>query len=212
MPSELLYADDLVIMAPTMEQLGRWVADWRASLLGKGLSKIMVGNRNGIMIVNSRKCPCSVCGKGVQANSHKCTVVRGESGWRSFVERKVKCIVDWLLSIVYEGSLISDIGRACLMEVGYKSRWWARCNHVCEKFGMWELVNLIWHRNNKKGMAMLAMKYDRNVVKKTFVERTHEYGRRWWRNGLDMNEREQQHVQVKNQPKNINMQTEVWEY
>ena len=33
--SELLYADDLVIMAPTMEQLGRRVADWRANLLGK---------------------------------------------------------------------------------------------------------------------------------------------------------------------------------
>ena len=35
-------------MAPTMEQLGRRVADWRASLLGKGLklnagkSKVMV--------------------------------------------------------------------------------------------------------------------------------------------------------------------------
>ena len=40
--SELLYADDLVIMAPTMEQLGRRVADWRASLLGKGL-KVNVG-------------------------------------------------------------------------------------------------------------------------------------------------------------------------
>ena len=37
LPSELLYADDLVIMAPTMEQLGRRVDDWRASLLGKGL-------------------------------------------------------------------------------------------------------------------------------------------------------------------------------
>ena len=37
LPSKLLYADDLVIMAPTMEQPGRWVADWRASLLGKGL-------------------------------------------------------------------------------------------------------------------------------------------------------------------------------
>ena len=50
LPSELLYADDLVIMEPTMEQLGRWVADWRPSLLGKGLqvnagkSKVMVGS------------------------------------------------------------------------------------------------------------------------------------------------------------------------
>ena len=34
LPSELLYADDLVIMAPTMEQTG---GVWRASLLGKGL-------------------------------------------------------------------------------------------------------------------------------------------------------------------------------
>ena len=37
LPSELLYADDLVIMAPTMEQHGRHVAKWRASLLDKGL-------------------------------------------------------------------------------------------------------------------------------------------------------------------------------
>ena len=39
LPSELLYADDLVIMAPTMEQLGRRTAEWRASLLGKGLKE-----------------------------------------------------------------------------------------------------------------------------------------------------------------------------
>ena len=41
----------------------------------------------------------------------------------------VNCIVDRLLRIVYEGSLVSDIGKA-LMEVGYKSRWWARCKHA----------------------------------------------------------------------------------
>ena len=37
LPSELLYADDLVLMAPTIEQLGRRVAPWRSSLLDKGL-------------------------------------------------------------------------------------------------------------------------------------------------------------------------------
>ena len=36
-PSDLWYADDLVLMAPPMEQLGRRVAEWRASLLDKGL-------------------------------------------------------------------------------------------------------------------------------------------------------------------------------
>ena len=51
----------------------------------------------------------------------------------------MKCIVDWMLRIVYEESLVSDIERACLMEVGYNSRWWARCNHVCDSLvcGSW---------------------------------------------------------------------------
>ena len=57
LPSALLYADDLVIMAPTMEQLGRRVADWRASLLGKGLKvnagkyKVMVGSSGPVVSV-----------------------------------------------------------------------------------------------------------------------------------------------------------------
>ena len=81
LPSELLY--DLVTMAPTMEQLGRRVADCRASLLGKGLkvnagkSKVMVGSSSGKMIVNSgNTCYCGVCGKGVQANSVQCTICK----------------------------------------------------------------------------------------------------------------------------------------
>ena len=77
---EFLYADDLVCMAPTMGQLGRRVAEWRSSLLDKGLrvnagkSKIMVSSCGGKMIVHSGKWSCGVCGKGVQANSVQCTV------------------------------------------------------------------------------------------------------------------------------------------
>ena len=82
LPSELLYADDLVLMEPTMRKLGRRVAEWRASLLDKGLkvnarkSKVMVGSSGRKMIVNSGKWPCGVCGKGVQANSVQCTVCK----------------------------------------------------------------------------------------------------------------------------------------
>ena len=103
---------------------------------------------------------------------------------------------------MYEEGLVSDIGRTCMMEVGYKSRWWARCNHVCDKFGLWKLGNLLWLRNmNKEGMAMLGMKYDRNVWKKTFVARIQEYDIRQWRNGFGINKREQQNVHMKSQPK-----------
>ena len=65
--SELLYAYNLVLMAPSMEQLCRRVAEWRVSLLDKGLkvnagkSKVMVGSSGGRMIVNSNVCKlCSV--------------------------------------------------------------------------------------------------------------------------------------------------------
>ena len=62
-------------MAPTMVQLGRRVAEWRAILLDKGFkvnagnTKVMVGRIGGKIIVNSGKWHCGVCGKGVQATS-----------------------------------------------------------------------------------------------------------------------------------------------
>ena len=80
LPSELLYADDLELMAPTMEQLGRRVAEWGACLLDKGLKvnagkcKVMVSSSGGKIIVNSGKWSCGVCGKGVQAKSVQCTI------------------------------------------------------------------------------------------------------------------------------------------
>ena len=58
LPSQLLYPDDLVLMTPTIEQLGRRVAEWRYSFLDKGLklnagkSKVMVGSSGVKMIVN----------------------------------------------------------------------------------------------------------------------------------------------------------------
>ena len=61
LPSEFLYAVDLVFLAPRIEQLGRCVAVWRVSLLDKGLkvsaikSKVIVGGSGGKMIVNSGK-------------------------------------------------------------------------------------------------------------------------------------------------------------
>ena len=60
---QLLYADELLLMAPTMEQLGRHVTEWRASILYNGLkvnagnTKLMVGISGGKMSVNSGKWP-----------------------------------------------------------------------------------------------------------------------------------------------------------
>ena len=61
----------LVLMASTMEQLDRRGAEWRASILDKGLKvntgkyKVMVDSSGGKMIVNSGKWLVAVCWKGV---------------------------------------------------------------------------------------------------------------------------------------------------
>ena len=124
----------------------------------------------------------------------------GESGWSSFAERDVKGMVDWLPMIVSEESMVSDIGRTYLREIGYKSRCWARCNHL---FGLRELVDLLWLQNiSKEGMAMFGMEYDRDVWKKINVERIKEYGRRWWMNSFGINDKEQEYLNVKSQPNN----------
>ena len=80
LPSELLYAYDLILMAPAVEQ---FVAKWRAILLDKGLKVnagkygVMVGGSGGKMIVDFGGWPCGVCGKGVWENSVQCTLCKG---------------------------------------------------------------------------------------------------------------------------------------
>ena len=60
------------------------------------------------------------------------------------MKREAKAMVKWMLKVVFEEKLVSEIGRACLIELGCKSKWWSRCGHLCGKFGLFELVNLIW--------------------------------------------------------------------
>ena len=52
-------------------------------------------------------------------------LIRGQTGWITFEEREAKSIVKWMLEDVFEENLVSEIGRACLIELGCKSRWWS---------------------------------------------------------------------------------------
>ena len=79
LPYELLYADDLVLMAESREGLGEKLGAWKKSLEAKGLrvniskTKVMkcqVGL--GHHMAASAKDPCGVCGRRVGANSARC--------------------------------------------------------------------------------------------------------------------------------------------
>ena len=78
-PFELLYADDLIIITESEEELLQRLSLWKNELEKKGLrvnvskTKIMMSGVNLNTLVDSGKNPCGVCRKGVGANSIQCT-------------------------------------------------------------------------------------------------------------------------------------------
>jgi hypothetical protein len=74
---EILYADDLVLMADSMEELQLKFDRWKSVIERNGLkvnmgkTKVMVSGECGERVV-SRIDPCRVCDKRVKANSVLC--------------------------------------------------------------------------------------------------------------------------------------------
>ena len=77
-PWEILYADDLVIIAESLDELLHKLATWKQKLETKGLrinmgkTKIMISGPDLNNLVDSGKFPCSICRSGVGSNSIFC--------------------------------------------------------------------------------------------------------------------------------------------
>ena len=107
-------------------------------------------------------------------------------------------MVKWMLKVVFEDNLVSEIERACLIELGCNSRWWSRSRHICSKFGLFELLNLICLREvSLDGMVKLEMKVNGEFWKKHICSRIREVGKQVWKNGSNDTEREKEYVQMK---------------
>ena len=130
-------------------------------------------------------------------------LIRGETGWSTFEEREAKAMVKWMLKVVFEENLVSEIGRACLIELECKPRWWSRCRHMCSKFGLFELVNLIWLREESlNGMVKLGMNVNGEFGKKHICNRIRKVGKQVSKNGFNDTEREKEYVQMIECPRN----------
>ena len=74
---ELLYADDLVLMAETMEKLKAQFIRWKAAFEGKGL-KVNLGKTKvvesggGEVVVLAKIDPCGVCSERTKVNCVRC--------------------------------------------------------------------------------------------------------------------------------------------
>src|SRR3954471_11610677 len=82
LPWELLYADDLVLMAESKAELEKRLLEWIMRLKEKGL-RVNIGKTKvmnckvGIgQVENSGKYPCGICRKGVDVNSIYCSFCR----------------------------------------------------------------------------------------------------------------------------------------
>src|SRR3989442_3257271 len=79
LPWELLYADDLVLLAESRLELEKRLTEWMARLTEKGLrvnigkTKVMNCKVGVGQVENSGKYPCEICRKGVGVNSVCCS-------------------------------------------------------------------------------------------------------------------------------------------
>lgn len=78
LPWELLYADDLVLIAESIEELESKFEKWKSGMEEKGLrvnsgkTKVMISHLGHVLQNKSGKFPCGVCQKGVGSNSILC--------------------------------------------------------------------------------------------------------------------------------------------
>jgi len=76
---ELLYADDLVVIAETKDDLIKRLNEWKDNMENRGMrvnmnkTKVMISGEWQKVTQNAVRWPCGVCGRGVGNNSIQCT-------------------------------------------------------------------------------------------------------------------------------------------
>jgi len=79
LPWELSYADDLVVIAGTEEDLIKRLNEWKNNVENRGMrvninkTKVMISGERQKPVQNAARWPCGVCGRGVGSNSIECT-------------------------------------------------------------------------------------------------------------------------------------------
>ena len=79
LPWELLYADDLAVIAETEEELIKRLNEWKENVQSKGMrvnmnkTKVMISGERQMVWQKAARWPCGVCNKGVGSNSLQCT-------------------------------------------------------------------------------------------------------------------------------------------
>ena len=105
---------------------------------------------------------------------------------------------NWMIRVIFDVSVVAEIGRACLVEMGARSRWWARMRHLCHKFGMEDLLNLICVADmSVKGLENMNMCTSKKVWEARVNEKVCKIGCDRWTEGFSGSERESRSICLK---------------
>ena len=113
LPWELLYANDLVLMAKSIEDLERQFSVWKTGIEEKGLrvntrkTKVMISSKQERPAAKTGKHPCGICNKGVGRNSIHCKlwIHKGCSGIKGSLTSATNFICTKCLSPPTDDSL-----------------------------------------------------------------------------------------------------------
>jgi len=104
LPWELLYADHLVVIAETEDDLIKRLNEWKDNVENRGIgvsmnkTKVMISGERQKVMQKAVRWPCGVCGRGVDNNSIQCTscqkwVHRKYSGIKGSMYKVMKTFV-----------------------------------------------------------------------------------------------------------------------
>ena len=89
LPRELLYADDLAVIAETEEELINRLNEWKDNVASIGMrvnmnkTKVIISGERQMLRQKDVRWPCGVCSKGIASNSIQC------SSCQKWVQRNV---------------------------------------------------------------------------------------------------------------------------
>ena len=116
-------------------------------------------------------------------------LVRGETGWSSFKEREAKVKLDWMRRVIFENGIVSRIGRACVAELGTKSKWWRRVDEIANMIGLDKWMNVIaLKRVNQDGLHRLSYDTEEKRWKLHIRKMVEDWGQKAWQDAMGRSE------------------------
>ena len=136
LPWELLYADDLTVIAETKEELIKRLNEWKENVESKGMrvnmnkTKVMISGERQNVRQKAVRWLCGVCNKGVGSNSLQCTschkwVHKKCSGIKGSMSKVAKSFIcsGCLNPVTSEGRTSVDIRASAKLELVDKFRY-----------------------------------------------------------------------------------------